>query len=129
MREEADSGIVMDMDKSDKKKGGEEEEEKGVGEESAVKQRVLKLTLDGDAGGLEELHEKGGWPDVEMEVGSVKGDDGNMWYCSALAVAALYNQLEVVCVLDKMGAKVNEEREWYGVPSCGAAGLGATLKC
>ena len=31
-----DSGIIMDMDKSEKRKGGEEEEEKGVGGESAI---------------------------------------------------------------------------------------------
>ena len=128
MREEADSGIIMDMDKSDKKKGTATEEENN-GDASVFKQRVLKLTKDGDAGGLEELHEKGGWPDVEMEVHSAKGRDGTMWHCSALAVAAGINQLEVVRVLIKIGAKVNEEREWYGVPSCGAAGLGATLKC
>ena len=61
MREKADSGIIMDMDKSEKKKSGEEEgEKKVVGDESAVKQRVLKLAQHGDAGGLEELHEKGG---------------------------------------------------------------------
>lgn len=124
VREEADSGIIMDMDKSEKKKGGEEEGEKGVGDESVVKQRVLKLTNDGDAGGLVELHEKGGWPDVEMEVYSGKGADGNMWHCSALAVAASYNHFEVVRVLIKMGAKVNEEREWHGLPSCLAAGHG-----
>jgi hypothetical protein len=47
----------MDMDKSEKKKGGKEE--KQAGDESVFKQRVLKLTEDGDAGGLEELHEKG----------------------------------------------------------------------
>ena len=124
MREEADSGIIMDMDKSEKKKGGEKEGEKGVGGESVVKQRVFNLTKDGDAGGLEELHEKGGWPDVEMEVYSGKGDDGNVWHCSALAMAAIFNQNEVVCVLIKMGAKVNEEREWYILPSVQAAGHG-----
>ena len=68
MREEADSGIIMDVDKSEIKKGGKKEEEKTDGDESVVKQRVFKLTEDGDAGGLEELHEKGGRPDVEMEV-------------------------------------------------------------
>ena len=126
MREEADSGIIMDMDRSDKKKGGEKEERKEkVGGESVYKQRVFNLTKGGDAGGLEELHEKGGWPDVEMAVGSGKGDDGNMWHLTALAVAATHNQLEVARVLIKMGAKVNEEREWYALPSCLAAAITA----
>jgi ankyrin repeat protein len=120
-REEADSGIIMDMDKSEKKKSGEKEG-KRVGDESVFKQRVLKLTEDGDAGGLEELHEKGGWPDVEMAVGSGNGE--NTWHFTALAFAATYNQLEVVRVLIKMGAKVNEEREWYHLPSCLAAAEG-----
>ena len=114
----------MDMDKSEKKKGGGREEEKRVDDESVVKQRVLKLTEDGDAGGLEELHEKGGWPDVEMTVDSAKGSDGNVWHFTALAVAATYNQREVVCVLIKMGAKVNEEREWHGLASVEAAASG-----
>jgi hypothetical protein len=124
VREEADSGIIMDMDKSEKKKGCEEKEEKKVGGESVFKQRLSMLTEDGDAGGLEELHEKGGWPDVEMEVGSGKGGDGNMWHWSALAVAADHNQLEVVRVLIKLGAKVNEERGWHALPSCLAAAEG-----
>ena len=85
---------------------------------------MFKLTKDGDAGGLEELHEKGGWPDVEMAADSEKGADGNVWHYSALAVAATHNQLEVVRVLIEMGAKVNEEREGYALPSVEAAGEG-----
>ena len=123
-RRSEDSGIIMDMDKSEKKKRGVEEGEKGLGDESVFKQRVFKLTQGGDAGGLEELHEKGGWPDVEMEVYIAKGVSGNVWHYSALAMAAFHNQLEVVFVLIKMGVKVNEGREWYGLPSVEAAANG-----
>ena len=93
----------MDMDKSEKKKGDENKQKASY--ESVLNQRVFKLTVNGDAGGLEKLHEKGSWTDVGLVVDSGKGDDGNMWHWSALAMAASYNHLEVVRVLIKMGCR------------------------
>ena len=61
---------------------------------------------------------------MELVVYSVNDEHGNVWHSTALAVAATYNQLDVVRVLINMGAKVNEERVWHVLASVQAAGNG-----
>jgi hypothetical protein len=101
-------------------------------------QCIASLVKSGDTGGLQRLYESGttpgldttvhevalpfglnrpGWRDLEMAVSSAIQADGNVWHRTALCVAVSFAQLKVMRWLIQKGARVNETRDYFHLPS------------
>ena len=89
-----------------------------------VETDILYLIQTGSLAAVNELHDSGEWTDLEKAVDSEKDGDGKTWHYTAMTVAALYKQLEVMRWLIVKGANVDETREWHELPSNTAAGAG-----
>jgi hypothetical protein len=88
--------------------------------------RIVIAIKTGTMAAINELHDSGEWTDLEMAMDSKNpgGPSGKTWYFTAMAMAAMYKQLELMRWLIEKGAKVNEDREWHYLPSNTAATAG-----
>jgi ankyrin len=86
--------------------------------------RVTALVETGDVNSLHRLQSEKAWTDLETAVHSMKEADGNTRHYTAMVLAAVHKQLEVMRWLIEKGAKVDEIREGHALPSNAAAGIG-----